>query len=588
MDLNYAGKLKEFKVRCGQNGLSMNYEEGLKTPYASIDGRGAKGITLPLPNPQMGKDDWTVWDYMAEHELGHLMPGAIETYDVLKEKKLNPQSFIASMGNLCEDNRQEWLGYYDFEGRRQRLNAGRALFLNRQEDEKLGADDADEKMLAFQAMYTWDTLIRESWMPACIGQGEKKLNHMTDQQLEWIDKLRSGDYESTLKSGLDAYELYEFVKRVINEVFEFDADEEEQQSQDEQKAKSEQAGEDGDEESDGDGSAGDDDGEIGDGEKGNATSGSVKYSDLLAHSHGETADEEEDNTSYSSLRIEYDTEDGSFKPRNPLDYRTRNYATGEQEVDSYYKNTYKAEMEAHAGDGLAKHVRRLLQVRSQASYQHGRKRGKISPKSIYRGGIIGVPAEKRVFKKKITNNVLDTAVFVLCDMSGSMGGDKLTNAGISCKLLNAAIGSINIPLEIAGFDDHCGVVQHSIWKSFSKSVTSNELIERISDSVHRMMSCNSDGESIMWAYHRLTQRKEQRKILIVLSDGSPASSAKGDAMAYTKEVVRTIEKSGVAEIYGIGIEDRNVDLIYKDNVTIDRASQLERALLNVIEKKILS
>ena len=587
MDLNYAGKLKEYKVRCGQNGLSMQYEEGLKTPYASIDGRGNKGITLPLPNPQMDKQDWIVWDYMAEHELGHLMPGAIDTYDVLREKKIAAGTFIASMNNLSEDFRQEWLGYYDFEGRRQRLNAGRALFLDRQEDEKLGAADADEKMMAFQAMYTWDTLCRESWMPACIGQGEKKLNHMTDQQLDWIEKLRSGDYESTLKSGLGAYELYDFVKRVINEVFEFDADEEEKKAQDEQ-AKSEQAGEDGEEESDGDGSDDDSEGEICDGEEGNASSGSVKYSDLLAHSHGEIQDAPEDSTSYSSLRIKYDTEDGDFEPRNPLDYKFLDYVSGDQVVDNHYKNTYKREMMAHAGDGLAKHVRRLLQVRSQASYQHGRKRGKISPKSIYRGGMIGIPSEKRVFKKKITNTVLDTAVFVLCDMSGSMGGDKLTNAGISCKLLNAAIGSINIPLEIAGFDDHYGEVQHALWKSFSKSVTSEDLIERISDSVHRQMSCNSDGESIMWAYHRLTQRKESRKILIVLSDGSPASSGNGDAMAYTKKVVASIEATGIAEIYGIGIEDRNVNLIYKDNVTIQQAAELEKALLNVIEKKILS
>ena len=214
-------------------------------------------------------------------------------------------------------------------------------------------------------------------------------------------------------------------------------------------------------------------------------------------------------------------------------------------------------MQAHGGDGLAKHVRRLLQVRSATTYQHGLKRGKISPKSIYRAGNKGHPMETKV-----------------CDMSGSMGGDKMMNAGISCKLLNEAIGSIHIPLEIAGFDDHFNTCQHALWKSFSKAVTSNELVRRICHSVMKMMAGNSDGESVLWAYNRLVRRKEKRKILIVLSDGSPAGSG-GDAMAYTKTIVKGIEDGGQVEIYGIGIMDRNVKLIYKHNCTIQRASELE-------------
>jgi len=128
------------------------------------------------------KAHWIEWEYMAEHELGHIMPKTIDAYDTLKSKKIMPGTFLGSMLNLAEDNRQEWTDYYVMEGRRVRLNNGRNMFLNNQDASKLGKTD-DEHMLAFQAYYCWDTLTRESWMPALIGQADRMLDHMTDQQL---------------------------------------------------------------------------------------------------------------------------------------------------------------------------------------------------------------------------------------------------------------------------------------------------------------------------------------------------------------------------------------------------------------------
>jgi len=207
---------------------------------------------------------------------------------------------------------------------------------------------------------------------------------------------------------------------------------------------------------------------------------------------------------------------------------------------------------------------------------------------MFRGGMKGTGEyQQKIYRKKQVINLKDTAVQIVVDCSGSMDGDKYVHASSSAVLLNEAISTIGVPVEIFGFDDSYRSPQHAIWKTFDKSVTSDELIGRCSTSVNHMMNSNSDGESIMWGYERLMKRRERRKIMIVLSDGSPACS-RGDADYYTDQIIKTIEKGGVAEIYGIGIMDRNVERLYKDNAVIRSADELEAALLNVVQTKILS
>jgi len=71
------------------------------------------------------------------------------------------------------------------------------------------------------------------------------------------------------------------------------------------------------------------------------------------------------------------------------------------------------------------------------------------------------------------------------------------------------------------------------------------------------------GDAIAYASARLLQRKEHRKVLLVLSDGSPCGrDHKGDIRTYTKNVIRDAELRGV-DVYGVGIMDMNVRKFYK-------------------------
>jgi hypothetical protein len=76
-------------------------------------------------------------------------------------------------------------------------------------------------------------------------------------------------------------------------------------------------------------------------------------------------------------------------------------------------------------------------------------------------------------------------------------------------------------------------------------------------------------------------------MLFVLSDGSPASG-RGDAMDYTQKIVKSIEEEGIVDIYGIGIQDRNVNLIYKKKEVLGNSSELEDKLLKIVQRRIIN
>jgi cobalamin biosynthesis protein CobT len=112
------------------------------------------------------------------------------------------------------------------------------------------------------------------------------------------------------------------------------------------------------------------------------------------------------------------------------------------------------------------------------------------------------------------------------------------------------------------------------------------LTRRFNKAAEYGMSSNGDGEAILWAFDRIIQRKEKRKLIVVFSDGSPAYGQRGDDMYYAKKVVHDIEKDSPVDIVGIGIMDRNVELIYKEHQVIKKAHELEGVLLALIENKL--
>jgi cobalamin biosynthesis protein CobT len=260
-----------------------------------------------------------------------------------------------------------------------------------------------------------------------------------------------------------------------------------------------------------------------------------------------------------------------------------------------FTKAYKDRVEKHliSQENFAQQVRKLIQVRSRVQTQYGTKKGKLDQSRLSRICFDAPGFNERVFKTKIENKTLDAAITVLVDMSGSMGGDKVFNALASTKLVNEVCSTLNIPLEILGFTDVNESDKESdplmfVYKSFSDFKVSNNSLEEYFSMSSRYMEGNPDGENILWAYDRLVKRKEKKRILIVMSDGSPAASRGMRGIStFTHKVIEEIEKAKLVDIYGLGLCSDSVKDYYKSHSIVNEPQNIPSKLIELIERKIL-
>ena len=256
---------------------------------------------------------------------------------------------------------------------------------------------------------------------------------------------------------------------------------------------------------------------------------------------------------------------------------------------------YKDRIEKHliSQENFAQQVRKLIQVRSRVQTQYGTKKGKLDQSRLSRICFDAPGFNERVFKTKIENKTLDAAITVLVDMSGSMGGDKVYNALASTKLVNEVCSTLNIPLEMLGFTDvnESGKASDPlmfVYKSFSDFKVSNDSLEKYFSMSSNYMEGNPDGENILWAYDRLVKRKEKKRILIVMSDGSPAASRGMRGIStFTHQVIEEIEKAKLVDIYGLGLCSDSVKDYYKSHSIVNEPQNIPSKLIELIERKIL-
>jgi cobalamin biosynthesis protein CobT len=128
-----------------------------------------------------------------------------------------------------------------------------------------------------------------------------------------------------------------------------------------------------------------------------------------------------------------------------------------------------------------------------------------------------------------------------------------------------------------------------VYKAFSDlKVSEDALIHDFSTSSH-YMNGNPDGENILWTHDRLIKRKEKKKIMVVMSDGSPAASKSSWGLeGFTKKVIREIEDGKKVDIYGLGLCSDSVKHYYKAHDVVFIPQEIPSKLLSLIERKVLS
>lgn len=214
------------------------------------------------------------------------------------------------------------------------------------------------------------------------------------------------------------------------------------------------------------------------------------------------------------------------------------------------------------------------------------------------------PVSPLAYKQEHADMTRDTVVSFLIDNSGSMRGQPIALAAMFTDILAQALERCHVSTEILGFTTRQwrGGQSAQRWRKNNKPENPGRLsdlrhvIYKTADESWRkarqslgvmlwpdLLKENIDGEALLWAHRRLAGRQEQRRILVVISDGVPADDAtltansSGYLEAHLRQAVDMIETSSSVELLAIGI-GHDVNAIYQRSVTIADSEQLGDAM----------
>ena len=262
---------------------------------------------------------------------------------------------------------------------------------------------------------------------------------------------------------------------------------------------------------------------------------------------------------------------------------------------------------------LANKLQRQLLAIQNRSWEYDLEEGLLDSSKLTR--IIIDPQNSLTFKKEKEFEFKDTIVTLLIDNSGSMRGRPITIAALCADILSRTLERCNVKVEILGFTtkNWKGGESREDWNKNGKPQYPGRLndlrhiIYKSADTNWRqskknlglmlkegLLKENIDGEAILWAFNRLKKRKEERKILMVISDGAPVDDStlsvnSGDFLEkHLRKVVKTIQDNKDFEILAIGI-GHDVSRYYKKAIKITDVQELGdvmiKQLSQMFEKK---
>ena len=246
----------------------------------------------------------------------------------------------------------------------------------------------------------------------------------------------------------------------------------------------------------------------------------------------------------------------------------------------YSRYSPQAPAIAAEASSLAKQVQRLIQIKAAEDREVGMRSGRIHARSLYK---VPTGGDDIFWRKNNPIVTKDSAIFVLGDASGSMRGLPYTSLAASYLILNEATSKLGIPAEYTLFSER-SVPEYFLIKKFNERVSGEQIIARMGH-CESYMGNNPDGEALIWAARRLLSRPEKRKILLVLSDGQPATRALGDAHTHLIKVAAEVSKR--VDLFGIGLMTDSVKDFYNQYVIVNDPNELDKMFLNILRKKII-
>ena len=257
---------------------------------------------------------------------------------------------------------------------------------------------------------------------------------------------------------------------------------------------------------------------------------------------------------------------------------------------------------------LANKLQRQLLAKQNRSWEFDLEEGLLDASKLSR--IIINPFHSLSYKNEKETEFKDTVVTLLIDNSGSMRGRPISVAAICADILSRTLERCSVKVEVLGFTtkNWKGGKSREKWNLNNKPVNPGRLndlrhiIYKQADTPWRqskknlglmlkegLLKENIDGEALLWAFKRLAKRKEERKILMIISDGAPVDDStlsvnSGDYLEkHLKQTVKWIEENSNIEVLAVGI-GHDVTRYYKKAIKIADVQELGDVMINQLTK----
>ena len=252
---------------------------------------------------------------------------------------------------------------------------------------------------------------------------------------------------------------------------------------------------------------------------------------------------------------------------------------------------------------LANRLQRKLMAHQNRSWDFDLEEGILDAGKLHR--VVTQPLSPLSYKQEQDTKFRDTVVTLLLDNSGSMRGRPITIAAVTADILARTLERCGVKVEILGFTTRAwkGGQSRELWQQAGKPAAPGRLndlrhiIYKPADAPWRrarkslglmlregILKENIDGEALLWAHDRLLARPEERRIMLVISDGAPVddSTLSVNSGSYLekhlREVISYIEARSPVELLAIGI-GHDVTRYYRRAVTITDVEQLGGAVV---------
>ena len=257
---------------------------------------------------------------------------------------------------------------------------------------------------------------------------------------------------------------------------------------------------------------------------------------------------------------------------------------------------------------LANKLQRQLLAKQNRSWEFDLEEGILDASKLSR--VIIDPFHSLSYKMEKKTEFKDTVVTILIDNSGSMRGRPISVAAICADILSRTLERCSVKVEILGFTtkNWKGGKSRELWNTENKPKNPGRLndlrhiIYKAADKPWRqsrknlglmlkegLLKENIDGEALLWAFKRIAVRKEERKILMVISDGAPVDDStlsvnSGDYLEkHLKQTVKWIEENSNVEILAVGI-GHDVTRYYRRAIKITDVQELGDVMINQLTK----